>query len=97
LIESQVHGGPAQWLQPLPAIRNAAAATGHVNAQTEADGVARQIEVRAANDSGQTIRAMAVETVRIGDGTPEAGVTNTHRRCSWARAPSHWMSLRLRW
>ncbi len=79
LTESAVHGGPAEWLWPLPAIRNAAAATGHVNVQTEADGVARQIEVRAADDTGQTIRAMAVEAVRIGDGTPEAGVTNTHR------------------
>jgi PAS domain S-box-containing protein len=79
LTESPVHGGPAQWLLPLPAIENAAAAIGHVNVETEADGVARQIEVRAANDSGQTIRAMAVETVRVGDGTPEEGVTNTHR------------------
>lgn len=76
LTESAVHGGPAEWLRPLPAIQNAAAAVGHVNVQTEADGVARQIEVRAADDSGQTIRAMAVETVRIGDGTPEAGVAN---------------------
>ena len=79
LTESPVHGGPTEWLRPLPAIQNAAAATGHVNVQTEADGVARQIEVRAADDSGGTIRAMAVETVRIGDGTPEAGVINTHR------------------
>ncbi|MBZ5619794.1 MAG: CHASE2 domain-containing protein [Acidobacteriia bacterium] len=79
LTESPVHGGPAQWLLPLPPIRNAAAAVGHVNVQTEADGVARQMEIRAADDSGQTIRAMAVETVRIGDGTPEQGVTNTHR------------------
>src|ERR1017187_9398430 len=79
LTESPVHGGPAAWLRPLPPIQNAAAATGHVNVQTEADGVARQIEIRAADDSGGTIRAMAVETVRIGDGTPEAGVTNTNR------------------
>ena len=79
LTESPVHGGPAQWLRPLPSIQNAAASVGHVNVQTESDGVARQIEVRAADDSGRTIRAMAVETVRIGDGTPEEGVTNTHR------------------
>ena len=75
LIESPVHGGPSRWLLPLPALPNAAAAIGHVNVQTEVDGVARQIEVRAADDSGQTVRAMAVETVRVGDGTPEQGVT----------------------
>ena len=79
LIESPVHGGPSTWLLPLAAIRYAAAAVGHVNVQTESDGTARQIEVRAADDAGQTIRAMAVEAVRIADGTPEQGVLYTPR------------------
>src|SRR5664279_4379611 len=72
LTESPVHGGPTRWLLPLPAIEHAAAAVGHVNVQTELEGEARQIEVRAADDAGRVIRAMAVEAVRAGDGTPEA-------------------------
>src|SRR5579883_3154162 len=74
LIESPVHGGPSSWLLPLAAVRYAAAAVGHVNVQTELDGSARQVEVRASDDAGQTIRAMAIEAVRIGDGTQEQGV-----------------------
>src|ERR1035437_7480083 len=38
LTDSPVHGGPSRWLPPLPAIERAAAAVGHVNAQTELDG-----------------------------------------------------------
>ncbi len=49
---------------------------GHVNAQTELDGVARQVAVRLADDSGRSYRAMAVEAVRVADGTPEEGVTD---------------------
>ncbi|HEY2013917.1 MAG TPA: CHASE2 domain-containing protein [Bryobacteraceae bacterium] len=79
LTESPVHGGPSRWLLPLPAIERAAAAVGHVNVQTEQDGVVRQIEVQAADDAGHTVRAMAVETVRVGDGTPEQGVTRSAR------------------
>ena len=79
LIESPVHGGPSSWLLPLASIRYAAAAVGHVNVQTEQDGTARQIEVRASDDAGQTFRAMAVEAVRIADGTPEPGVLYTPR------------------
>ncbi|MGO9256565.1 MAG: CHASE2 domain-containing protein [Bryobacteraceae bacterium] len=75
LIESPVSGGPALWLMPLPAIARAAAGVGHVNVQTEADGVPRQIEVRAADDRGQALLSLAVEAVRIGDGTPETAVT----------------------
>jgi PAS domain S-box-containing protein len=79
LIESPVHGGPSTWLLPLASIRYAAAAVGHVNVQTELDGTARQIEARASDDAGETIRAMAVEAVRIADGTPEQGVMYTPR------------------
>jgi PAS domain S-box-containing protein len=79
LTESPVHGGPSSWLLPLPEIERAAAAVGHVDVQTELEGVARQIAVRAADDAGRAFRAMAVEAIRIGDGTPEQGVTVTPR------------------
>src|SRR5436853_396729 len=58
---------------PLPA----AAAVGHVNVSTEAEGVARQLLIRAADDSGRALRALAVEAVRIGDRIPEQAVTDT--------------------
>jgi PAS domain S-box-containing protein len=77
LAESPVHGGPARWLLPLPALVHAAAGVGHVNVQTELDGTARQIAVRAADDAGQTIFALPVEVIRVGDGTPPEGVTDT--------------------
>lgn len=75
LIEAPASGGPATWIMPLPAIAQAAAGVGHVDVQTEADGVPRQIEVRAADDRGQALLSLAVEAVRIGDGTPESAVT----------------------
>src|SRR5207248_11593441 len=68
LTDSPVHGGPARWLLPLPAILRAAAGVGHVNVQTELEGVARQIAVRLADDAGRACRAMPVETVRVADG-----------------------------
>jgi PAS domain S-box-containing protein len=71
-----VAGGPVAWLMPLPAIAQSAAAVGHVNVSTEAEGVARQLLIRAADDSGRTLRAMAVEAVRVGDRTPEQAVTD---------------------
>jgi len=74
LIESPAGGGSAEWLMPLPALAQAAAAIGHVNVQAEADGVPRQIEVRAADNTGRTLLSLAVETVRVGDGTPESAV-----------------------
>ena len=76
LTDSPVHGGPSRWLQPLPAIERSAAAIGHVNAQTELDGIVRQMAVRLADDNGRPYRSMAVEAVRIADGTPEEGVTD---------------------
>ncbi|MEO8594237.1 MAG: CHASE2 domain-containing protein [Candidatus Solibacter sp.] len=76
LTDSPVHGGPSRWLQPLPALERAAASVGHVNVQTESDGVARQVAVRLADDSGRSYRAMAVEAVRVADGTSEEGVTD---------------------
>jgi PAS domain S-box-containing protein len=79
LTDSPVHGGPSRWLLPLPSIERAAAAVGHVNVQTELDGIARQIAVRLADDSGRSFRAMAIEAVRIADGTTEEGITDTQR------------------
>jgi PAS domain S-box-containing protein len=76
LTDSPVHGGPSRWLPPLPAIERAATAVGHVNVQTEIDGVARQIAVRLADDTGRSFRALAIEAVRVADGTSEEGVTN---------------------
>ena len=58
LTESPVHGGPSRWLLPLPAVERAAAAVGHVNVQTEMEGVARAIEVQSADDSGQVVRTV---------------------------------------
>ena len=77
LIDSPASGGPSQWLMPLPAIAHAAAGVGHVNVQTEADGVPRQIEVRAADDRGQVLLSLAVEAIRIADGAPESAVSES--------------------
>jgi PAS domain S-box-containing protein len=76
LTDSPVHGGPSRWLQPLPAMERAAAGVGHVNAQTETDGIVRQVPIRMADDNGRSYRAMAVEAVRIADGTSEEGITD---------------------
>src|ERR1035437_7169365 len=76
LTDSPVHGGPSRWLPPLPAIERAAAAVGHVNAQTELDGTVRQVAIRLGDDNGRSYRAMPVEAVRIADGTPEEGITD---------------------
>ncbi|HJZ95029.1 MAG TPA: CHASE2 domain-containing protein, partial [Candidatus Solibacter sp.] len=76
LTDAPVHGGPARWLLPIRAIERAAA-IGHINVQTEQDGAARQIAVMLADDAGRVVRAMPVEAVRIADGTPEEGVTDT--------------------
>jgi signal transduction histidine kinase/CHASE2 domain-containing sensor protein len=77
LVAPPAAGGPTSWLLPLPAIARAAAAVGHVNVSTESDGVARQVLIQAADDHGRAIRAMAVETVRIGDGVAEQSLTDT--------------------
>src|ERR1035437_9255087 len=76
LIDSPVHGGPSRWLPPLPGIERASAAVGHVNAQTELDGIVRQVAVRLADDDGRSYRSMPVEAVRIADGTPQEGITD---------------------
>lgn len=79
LISATPAGGAANWLMPLPTIEHAAAAIGHVNVSTGADGIARQILIKMADDQGRTIRAMAVEAIRIADGIPEQAITETSR------------------
>ena len=75
LADPSVPGGPAAWLSPLPKIRQSAAAVGHVNVLAESEGVARALLIRVSDDSGNSLRALAIETVRVGDHTPEDEVT----------------------
>jgi signal transduction histidine kinase/CHASE2 domain-containing sensor protein len=79
LVAPPTTGGPTSWLLPLPAIERAAAAVGHVNVSTESDGIARQILMREADDQGRAIRGMAVEIIRVGDGTAEQSLIETPR------------------
>ncbi|HKX30706.1 MAG TPA: CHASE2 domain-containing protein [Blastocatellia bacterium] len=61
------------WLRPLPAIEKAAAAVGHVNVYTGFDSVARLMLLRQTDDEARPLWAMAVETVRVGEGVrPDA-------------------------
>jgi signal transduction histidine kinase len=77
LIDSPARGGTAAWLMPMPALVKAAAGIGHVNVQVESEGVARQLAVQVSDDSGQTLRALPVEAVRVGDRTPIQSVSFT--------------------
>jgi PAS domain S-box-containing protein len=77
LVDAPFHGGLSSWLLPQPLFARAAAALGHVNVQSESEGTARQIAVQVADDSGKTLRTIAVETLRIGERTPEQAVTFT--------------------
>ena len=62
-------GAPsARWLRPLPLIENAAAGVGHANVSTEADGEARELSLRKADDQAQALWSIAVETIRVGEG-----------------------------
>jgi adenylate cyclase len=81
LTESPVRRRSSSWLLPLPEIEHAAAAVGHADVETELDGVARQVSVRAADDAGQAFRAMAVEAIRIGGALPKGASQSRLRRC----------------
>jgi len=70
LIESTDETGSpvARWLGPLPLIESSASGVGHVNVVTEADGEARELQLRKSDDQGHPLWAMAVETIRVGEG-----------------------------
>src|SRR6267142_5643710 len=68
-------GAPSvRWLRPLPLIENAAAGVGHANVSTEADGQAREISLRKADDQAQALWSIAVETIRVGEGVRATSV-----------------------
>jgi signal transduction histidine kinase/CHASE2 domain-containing sensor protein len=60
--------GTVIWLRPLPAVEKASAGVGHVHVSTDVDGVAGSFLVRQADDLGQAAWAMALETIRVGEG-----------------------------
>ena len=60
--------GSVVWLRPLAAVETASAGIGHVQVSTEVDGVAGSFLVRQADDLGQAEWAMALETIRVGEG-----------------------------
>jgi two-component system phosphate regulon sensor histidine kinase PhoR len=66
--------GGVIWLRPLPSIEKAAAAVGHVQVSTEANGVAGSFLVRQADDAGRAEWAMALETICVGDGARSCSV-----------------------
>ncbi|MBO0858589.1 MAG: CHASE2 domain-containing protein, partial [Chloracidobacterium sp.] len=74
LIGDNGEARPAEWLWPLPEMARAAAGVGHVNVLTESDGAARGLLLRAADNEGRSLWAMAVETVRIGDRLSETAL-----------------------
>ena len=65
---ARTEAGQVVWLRPLPSVEKAAAGVGHVQVSTEVDGVAGSFLVRQADDQGQAEWAMALETIRVGDG-----------------------------
>jgi PAS domain S-box-containing protein len=66
--------GRVVWLRPLPSIERAAAGVGHVHVSTEADGVAGSFLGRQADDQGQAEWAMALETIRVGEGANDQSI-----------------------
>src|ERR1700730_2919362 len=65
---ARTEAGQVVWLRPLPSVEKTAAGVGHVHVSTEVDGVAGSFLVRQADDQGQAEWAMALETIRVGDG-----------------------------
>jgi signal transduction histidine kinase/CHASE2 domain-containing sensor protein len=74
LADGGVYGGEARWLMPLPLLAAQAAATGHVNVGAESDGSARQVLVEQSDDAGNALRAIPVETFRIGNRIPAQAI-----------------------
>jgi signal transduction histidine kinase/CHASE2 domain-containing sensor protein len=70
LIETTDEDGASHvlWLRPLPLIERAAADVGHANVSTESNGAARELDLRKADDEGQALWSIAIETIRVGEG-----------------------------
>jgi PAS domain S-box-containing protein len=71
---TRTESGRVVWLRPLPSIEKAAAGVGHVHVSTEADGVAGSFLGRQADDQGQAEWAMALETIRVGEGANDQSI-----------------------
>src|ERR1700737_2811092 len=65
---ARTESGGVVWLRPLASVESASAGIGHVHVSTEVDGVAGSFLVRQADDLGQAEWAMALETIRVGEG-----------------------------
>jgi len=69
----------SEWLKSLPLIETAAAGKGHVNVETEADGAARELLLRLADDDGEARWALAVELIRVGERLNTDEISETQR------------------
>ena len=63
----------------LPEIENSAAGKGHVNVETERDGAARELLLKLADDEGNPLWALALETVRVGDHLNSGDISENSR------------------
>jgi PAS domain S-box-containing protein len=71
---TRTESGQVVWLRPLSSVEKAAAGVGHVHVSTEADGVAGSFLVRQADNQGQAEWAMALETIRVGEGVNDRSI-----------------------
>src|ERR1700704_6396464 len=71
---TRTESGSVVWLQPLASVERVAAGIGHVHVSSEVDGVAGSFLVRQADDLGQAEWAMALETIRVGEGANSQSV-----------------------
>jgi PAS domain S-box-containing protein len=71
---TRTESGQVVWLRPLSSVEKVAAGVGHVHVSTEADGVAGSFLVRQADDQGQAEWAMALETIRVGEGANDQSI-----------------------
>jgi len=66
----------ARWLLPLPQFAAVAAATGHVHADPDGDGVSRQVLLEKHAER-QRYWALALECLRVEMGAPQVPITET--------------------
>ncbi len=67
--------GRSEWLRAMPMLRSSANGVGHVNVETEHDGTARELLLKITDDDGDAAWALALETVRAGDGLAEDDIS----------------------